>query len=553
VATQATIEFYLRGEVILSEDGGPVTFLRVIHSGGVDITHDGRLLDLLGAGDMFGHAAMLSGLPPGFEARAAEDTLCYRIPVAVARPLLDRARDRELDVGLSEAHQPVAELIRTPTVTCNPSESIGIVAERMTMAGASAAVVVRDDKVVGIVTDRDLRTRVLAAGRTGGVMVDQVMTAPAYTVPPDRIGGEVLYEMLERGIRHAPVVTQRGRLVGVLDDADVFAAQPRSWFGTRRMIARARRLDKLAEIAQRLPGLMLELRRAEVPALELARVLTALVDALAARALELGTAHSELPSEGIVWVAVGSQGRRELTLASTRRGAFVHDAELAMAPEQVQELRPALELCGIAGPVVAREAAQWIRRAPMDDLALEVVCDRRTLWGTPRAPLPVAEGPDRDAVLEALSAYAFGHSLPTGFDADSVLTLEGIRRERLDIRRTAIVPIAALARWAAMVAGDAQGSTPERLQAGAAAGVLSEAQAQTLTEAFELALELRIVHQLEQLAAGEAPDDLLDAGAMTPLTRTHLREVFRAVSAVTRELRPVRGTAARLADRESRP
>ena len=92
VAAQAAIEFHLRGAVILSEDDGPVTFLRVIHSGGVDITHEGRLLDLLGPGDAFGHAAMLSGLPPGFEARAAEDTLCYRIPVDVARPLLDRAR-----------------------------------------------------------------------------------------------------------------------------------------------------------------------------------------------------------------------------------------------------------------------------------------------------------------------------------------------------------------------------------------------------------------------------------------------------------------------------
>src|SRR5205807_1639774 len=70
VAAQATIEFHLRGAVILSEDAGPVTSLRVIHSGAVDITHQGRLLDLLGPGDMFGHAAMLSGLPPGFEAHA---------------------------------------------------------------------------------------------------------------------------------------------------------------------------------------------------------------------------------------------------------------------------------------------------------------------------------------------------------------------------------------------------------------------------------------------------------------------------------------------------
>ncbi|HEY4823659.1 MAG TPA: cyclic nucleotide-binding domain-containing protein, partial [Solirubrobacteraceae bacterium] len=99
LAAQTEIEFYLAGASILTEDGGPVTFLRVIHSGAVDILHDGRLLDLLGAGDTFGHAAMLSGLPPGFEARAAEDTLCYRIAAAVARPLLERARNRELAVG----------------------------------------------------------------------------------------------------------------------------------------------------------------------------------------------------------------------------------------------------------------------------------------------------------------------------------------------------------------------------------------------------------------------------------------------------------------------
>ncbi len=172
VVAQA-IEFHLRGAVILSQDGSasermhfrPVIFLRVIHSGAVDIAHEGRLLDLLVPGGRFGHAAMLSGLPPGFEARAAEDTLCYRIPVAVARPMLDRARHRELSVGGAQVHQPLMNLIRRPTVTCQPSESIGIVAERMTAVGASCAIEL-DAGTIGIVTDQDLRTRVLAAGRT---------------------------------------------------------------------------------------------------------------------------------------------------------------------------------------------------------------------------------------------------------------------------------------------------------------------------------------------------------------------------------------------------
>ena len=536
VAAGAAIEFHLRGAVILSEDGGPVTFLRVIHSGGVDITHDGRLLDLLAPGDTFGHAAMLAGLPPGFEARAAEDTLCYRIPVAVARPLLDRARRRELPVGGSDDHQPVSKLIRTPTVTCKPSENIGVVAGRMTAVGASSAIVDLGEGRIGIVTDRDLRTRVLAAGRSGGARIDSAMTVPVFTVTPDRLAGEVLYEMLERGIRHAPVISDRGRLVGVLEDADLFAAQPRSWFGTRRLIDQARNVEALVEVAGRLPGLMLDLHNSSVAPLELARVLSALVDALTSRALGLALPRAELPPEGIVWVAVGSQARRELTLASRRRGALV--CSVPPPPPWLAALEPVLARCGIEGPVTAHDGDGWTRRAAADELALSVLTDRRALWGTPSEPLPVAAGPARTRLLDALAASAFSHSPPTGFEADTVLRLDGRRSDRLNIRLAAILPIAALGRWAAAVAGSEEVSTPERLGAAADAGVLGSDQAMTLAEAFELALELRIVHQLESLADGREPDDLLDPAAMSPLTRGHLRDVFRAISTVARELRP---------------
>jgi CBS domain-containing protein len=538
VAAHAAIEFHPRDEVILSEDGGPVTFLRVIHSGAVDIAHNGRLLDLLGPGDAFGHAAMLSGLPPGFEARAAEDTLCYRVPVAVARPLLDRARRRELSVGRAEVfYQPVAKLIRSATVTCRPSENVGVVAQRMTRVGANAAIVeLGDGGRMGIITDRDLRTRVIAAGRSGAVRADAVMTTPVYTVSPDRLGGEVLYEMLERGIRHAPVISERGRLVGVLEAVDLYGAQPRSWFGARRAIERARTLDALSQAAARLPELMLDLHHSSVAGLELAPVLSALVDALTRRALELASPAGGPAPDGVVWVAVGSQARRELTPASVRRGALIHASSSPPPAEWLEDAQAALARCGVAGPVVARDARSWLAGAVEDELALSVLADRRVLWGTPLEPLPVVEGGPRQALLRALATQAFSPTLPTGFDADAVLTVEG-RHSRLNIREAAIVPIAAIARWASVLAEAGEGSTPERLRAAASGGVLAEDPARTLIEAFELALELRIVHQLEQIEAGQAPDDLLDAALMSPLTRGRLRDVFRAVSAVQRELR----------------
>src|SRR5262249_54375777 len=72
VAAVTEIETFPGGKTIFSQGTGPVEYLRVVRAGSVEILHDGRVLDLLGPGELFGHASMLSGLPAGFDARAAE-------------------------------------------------------------------------------------------------------------------------------------------------------------------------------------------------------------------------------------------------------------------------------------------------------------------------------------------------------------------------------------------------------------------------------------------------------------------------------------------------
>ena len=90
VAASAEVEFFRAGSTIFSQGAQPVEHLRVVRTGAVEIVLNDRVLDMLGAGELFGHASMLSGLPLGFAARAQEDTLCYRIPEQVARAVLAR-------------------------------------------------------------------------------------------------------------------------------------------------------------------------------------------------------------------------------------------------------------------------------------------------------------------------------------------------------------------------------------------------------------------------------------------------------------------------------
>jgi CBS domain-containing protein len=91
-----------------------------------------------------------------------------------------------------------------------------------------------------------------------------------------------------------------------------------------------------------------------------------------------------------------------------------------------------------------------------------------------------------------------------------------------------------VARWAGLTARVSAASTRARLEASEAAGALSAEDAAILREAFELLCELRMEHQVEQLRAGRAPDNLIEPESLAPLTRTALKEAFRAVARVQR-------------------
>ncbi|MDQ6818265.1 MAG: cyclic nucleotide-binding domain-containing protein, partial [Actinomycetota bacterium] len=303
-AAAVEVEFHRAGTTIFSQGAEPVEYLRVVRSGAVEIVYHGRVLDLLGPGEMFGQASMLSGFPTGFEARAAEDTLCYRIAADVAHQLLSApAGLRFVARSLLEpwaqaagpapaqpaddpANQPVGALIHDDPVICSPQTSIREAAERMAAAPATSVVVDLRGEELGILTDRDLRTRVVAAGLPGDAPVSAAMSAPAYTCGPERLGGEILLEMLDRGFRHFPVVSATGQILGVVEDMDIVAAQTRSSFYLRQAIARAESVDELVSAARELNPMVISMHEAGLATAGICAVHAVVVDALTRRLLE---------------------------------------------------------------------------------------------------------------------------------------------------------------------------------------------------------------------------------------------------------------------------
>jgi CBS domain-containing protein len=583
LAAAVEVEFHLAGTTIFSKGAGAVEFLRVVRAGAVEVVDAGRVLDLMGPGEMFGHASMLSGLPTDFEARAAEDTLTYRIPADVAATVLARPsglryvtrlllEDRHnLQLGPSATvagdplREPVAAVIRSAPIICAPSTSVREAATRLTEAGATALVVDLGDSL-GIVTDSDLRKRVVGVGRSVDAPVSEVMTAPAVTVASDRPGGEVLLDMLDRGIRHFPVLSATGRVVGIVEDHDLLEVERTSSFSLRRAVTRAGSVDELTRVATRLPPMVVAMNRAGLPPPELMSVFSIVADALTRRALEFALAESGPAPVRFTWLALGSQARREAVPSSDLDSAIVWfdggpDADqgairdaLAGVATRVTDI---LVACGFhpdehrvsaADPLFVRSLASWQRaaRSYLDDptqqkalVLVSVLVDSRAVWGGETEPL-IAEifraAPERPRLLRLLASFALAHKPPTGFLRGLVVESSGEHRNRLDLKAGGVVPITDLARWAGLSAGVTTASTPARLRAGADVGALTGADAAVLHEAFELISQLRLDHQVAQLDAGEVPDDYVDPSELTPLTRNYLKEAFRAIASVQRHI-----------------
>jgi CBS domain-containing protein len=577
VAASAEIEFHAAGRAILESAEETSRFAYVVRRGSVELLIDGRLLDLLGEGEMFGFASLLEDAPLGFVARAAEDTLVYRIPAGSIRPVLERpdavrfvARSMNKGVRLLAGHSQapvptpagrrVRELIRAAPLVCPPDTTVQDAAQRMIDAGVTCTVVDLGDRL-GIVTDRDIRTRVVAAGAGPDTPISDVMSAPAWTVAADRTGTEALLEMLDHGVRHLPVLDAGRRLIGVLDDVDLMASERRAPFRLRAQIARSEDAESVARAASELHDTVIALHDAELPAAAISRAIGSVHDSATRRLIEL--AHGELGPAPVpyTWLATGSYGRFEPFPSS--------DVDTALAwegPDDDEELRGwmrtfaerVLERLAAAGfppddkgavassPLFARSIEGWEEAArswvehPDRDRGLMLLCvavESDPVWGTTTAAERLAtaftRSPDRELLLRRLAAAALAERPPTGFRRHRVLLWSG-ERKVLDIKKASLLPIEALARWAGLAAGVSAASTRARLEAAEAAGTLGSDDAEILRDAFELVCELRMEHQVEQLRAGGKPDNLIEPANLAPITRSALKESFRAVARVQR-------------------
>src|SRR2546430_1601558 len=217
--------------------------------------------------------------------------LTHEIAGFLARhPPFEGLDERELDaIAATVARRELgtirgSELIARPPSFCAPYTTIRHAAELMTGSGTSA-ILVPDGERLLILTDADLRAKVLAGNISPENPVSRV-TTPAVTVPPDHPPVDAVVDMLDSGVEHLVVVDEPRAVLGIVSAADLMGLETRSPFAVRHAVLRSQNEDELVAIAARLGPLFLALLEAGLSPADVGRVLSLPLDSFTSRLID---------------------------------------------------------------------------------------------------------------------------------------------------------------------------------------------------------------------------------------------------------------------------
>jgi len=570
-ARQMEIIYRRKGEVLLAI-GAANTALAVIRRGAVEV-HDAqnRLVIHLAEGESYGLPSLLTGNPVRNRVSMIEDGLIYLLPVAefrtlcAADPNFDQFYVRTLEERLRGAAAdhaanpmmaaPVGNLMRRPPVIMAPDASIRDTARCMAAHNVSSILIGNATQILGIVTDRDLRNRVLAVGHDLTAPVSDIMTRDPVSLDVTRPVFEAYLAMAKRGIHHLPL-TRDGLAVGMLTTRDLISLQTQHPLYLVSQVHKQDSVDGLQALAARTPQMFALLLASGASPDDVARMLSALADAFTRRLVQLAQVRLGAAPLPFAWICFGSQARNELSLLSDQdNGLILAEPPDAQAAAYFADLANAvcdgLNACGYAwceGGIMAKNPswrlplaawqqafASWIAAPKAGALQhASIFFDQRCVAGD-RGLFDAlqtdifASAAQQPLFLALLAKQALAYEVPLGLFRRFVVARAGEHRDTLDLKAAGAMPLTDVLRVHALAAGIREPGCLPRIDALRSAGHLSSAAGVELSSVFRLILGLRFKHQAAQLRAGIHPDNRINPEQSDRRDRDALRDAFAVI------------------------
>jgi len=578
-----SVRYFRRGSPFPPEDADQ-SYLYIIRRGAVELRDSqGELVGKLAEGDLCVTPCRPDSAESAYKGNTAEDTLVYLLPCSDLAQLreghatfsehfeqsvtnrLRKALDVMTDTpesGSGLMTVRVGDLVNREPISTSPDTSIRGAAQIMSEHRVSSLLIMDGERLAGMITDRDLRNRCVAAGLPTERPVSEIMTESLHTVDVGTLGFQALIAMTRLNVHHLPVLNE-GRVAGILSTTDLTRFQSSNAVYLVGDIHKAKDLDTLVQIGSKVSELQIHLVNGGATADQVGQAISAITDAITLRLLELAEAKLGAPPVPYAWMVGGSQARREQSSHSDQDNALLiadhmkpqDDDYFAALANYVND---GLNACGYIycpGDVMARNPkwrqplriwkkyfTNWIERPdPMALMLSSVFFDLRPVLDPEGLfeeihDTVLAHSKANRIFIAYMAANALKHRPPLGFFRNFVLIHGGEHDHTFDIKHRGTVPIIDLARVYALSVGIDDTNTLERLRAAAETDALSREGAANLIDAAEFIGTLRMRHQARQLRSGEKADNFLSPDELSPLERGHLKDAFILINTMQESL-----------------
>ncbi|MBK5931564.1 DUF294 nucleotidyltransferase-like domain-containing protein [Halochromatium salexigens] len=590
VAGAVEITYFKAGTTIAERDGS-VQALSYIRGGAVEVyRHNGQLYNRLGEGDIFGQLDLLRGRPVRFPVQAIEDTLLYLIP----KPVFDRlcATDEDFAdfVELSGSRLKstveqsqrdndmiatrVRRLISRLPVMIEESATVQEAARLMTEHDVSSVLLLKpgndDDSdrmftdtegqqwlLTGMITDKDLRQRIIAAGASAQTPLASISHDKLITIQSSESVSEAMLTMLRNNIQLLPVLHRR-RPVGVVDLSDIVRYETNNSVYLVSNIFSRISVKGLARLTPEVRASFVRLVDEGATSRMIGGAMSSVGRSLMRRLVELAEADLGPPPVPYCFMVHGSLARNDQSIATDQDNAIVlhdafepkrHDDYFRALARQVSD---GLHACGYPyckGGVMAtndlwrqplarwkRYFRDWIAKPdPQGLLHSSIFFDLDAVHGEARfveelQDLIATRAKASPQFLAALARNALGRTPPLGFFRTFVLEQDGRHNNSINIKRRGIAPLNDVIRVHALGVGSRAQNGFDRLDEITQAGALPAGQTDKLSYALEFLSIVRMRHQAQEIQDDHEPHNAIQPERISDTERHNLKEAFQVLS-----------------------
>lgn len=569
VVSDIEVSYHSKGSQFGKQDldGG----LRILRSGAAELRCvKDLLLDRLAEGDSFN----LGGLnveQPGIKATLIEDALIYTLPEIPYQKLRSdyRAFDRFFSsqrsrrVRRAARHEPVpndmmrplSDLMSNELLSVTPDTSIQKTAALMSEHRFSSILVMVDENLVGIVTDRDIRSRAVAKGLSVDQPVSQIMTPDPLTLIPSCSIFDATLFMTQRGIHHIPIMEDTN-VTGIITASDLMLARKDDPVFLVQHIGRQTTTQELKRVVAAMPDLLVQWVHAGIRSNQLSHVLTALSDAITVRLIELAIEEIGPAPVPFCWLGFGSQGRKEQLLGADQDNALLISDEMKPEDESwfsqlAEYVCNGLNDCGYIycpGNIMAtnnnlrQPLKEWMKtvdrwmRTPTERAVMEVSIffDLRTIYGDNELAKKLQthmlnHTQSNSIFLAALAQNVLSNAPPMGVFRRFVVEQNGEHAHELNLKKRGVIPIIDIVRLHALANGLFEVNTIDRLRALVDCKAMTIVDSRNLQDALQVLMQLRLVHQAEEIVNGQTPSNYVNPASLSKIVAKQLKDAFGIV------------------------